>query len=48
MLTKFEANSRVRNVQNEELFDKKLSEKKTFMTNVDAILQDVYVHETIV
>ena len=48
MLTKFEVNRMVQNVQYVELFDKIPSFKKTFLTNVDAILQDVSIPETIV
>ena len=48
MLTKFVANRMVRSVQNMELFDKKPSFQKTFLKNIDAILQDVSVSETIV
>ena len=48
MLTKFEANRIVQNVQNVKLYDKRRIKKKTFLTNVDAFLQDVSVPKTIV
>ena len=46
MLVKFEQNRMVRTIQNFELFDKKMVNH--FWQSVDAILEDVYVTETIV
>ena len=45
MLTELEPNRVVRNVPNFELFDKKSSFLKPFLTSIDAMLQDVAVAE---
>ena len=46
MKVKFEQNRMVRTIQNFELVDKKIV--KPFWQSVDAILEDIYVTETIV
>ena len=53
MLVKFEQNSMVQTTRNLEVFDQQKKKKKKFFSkhfsqNVDAILEDVYVAETIV
>ena len=47
MLTKFEPNRMVRDVQKFELFEKKKRVQRPFRQSVDAILQNVSVAETI-
>ena len=48
MLVKFEQNIQVQTTPNFELFDQKNGFFKPFWQNVDAILEDVSVAETIV
>ena len=48
MLTKFEANSVVQNVQNVEIFWQKIEFLKNILTDFDTILQDVAAPKTIV
>ena len=48
VLVKFEQNRMIQTTQNFELFDRNNLKKKHFWQNVEAILEDVSVAETIV
>ena len=48
MVAKFEPNRMLWNVQNFDIFNKRPLKKKTFLTSVDATLQDISVAKTIV